>query len=113
MRGVCPTRTIEQQKKGFRVLLGGKLGRHPRLAMELPDVYTEKEVLEIIQYCISLYKRNSRHGQRFAHIFKDSDFELLAKKLRRFRYNIIRRISHGENNLYHTEYILWTPCDEH
>ncbi len=79
--GVCPTQTIQEQKRGYRVLLGGKLGRHPRLAMELPGVYNEKEVLEIIQYCINFYKRNSRHGQRFAQIFKDSDFEILAKKV--------------------------------
>lgn len=78
--GICPTQTIVERKKGFRVLLGGKLGRHPRLAMEMPGVYDEEEVLEIIHYCISFYKRNSRHGQRFAQIFKDSDFEFLAKK---------------------------------
>jgi anaerobic sulfite reductase subunit C len=79
--GVCPTQTIRERKRGFRVLLGGKLGRHPRLAMELPGVYAEDEVLEIIQYCISFYKRNSRHGQRFAQIFKKSDFDFLVDTL--------------------------------
>jgi anaerobic sulfite reductase subunit C len=79
--GVCPTQTIRERKKGFRVLLGGKLGRHPRLAMELPGVYTEKKVLDIIHYCITFYKRNSRNGQRFAQIFKKSDFDVLVKKL--------------------------------
>ncbi len=78
---VCPTQTIQEQKRGFRVLLGGKLGRHPRLAMELPGVYTEKKVLDIIQYCITFYKQNSRHGQRFAQIFKKSDFDFLVKEL--------------------------------
>ncbi len=78
---VCPTQTIQEQKRGYRVLLGGKLGRHPRLAMELPGVYNEKTVLEIIQYCISFYKQNSRQGQRFAQIFKESDFEILTKKM--------------------------------
>ena len=79
--GVCPTQTIRERKKGFRVLLGGKLGRHPRLAMELPGVYTEKKVLDIIHYCITFYKRNSRNGQRFAQIFKKSDFDFLVKTL--------------------------------
>ena len=79
--GVCPTQTIVERKRGFRVLLGGKLGRHPRLAKELPGVYAEKEVLEIIQYCISFYKRNSRHGRRFAQIFTDSDFDFLVNTL--------------------------------
>jgi anaerobic sulfite reductase subunit C len=78
---VCPTQTIQEGEKGFRVQLGGKLGRHPRLARELPDVYAKEKVLEIIHYCISFYKQNSRHGERFAHIFKDSDFAFLVKKL--------------------------------
>lgn len=77
----CPTQTIQEGKQGFRVQLGGKLGRHPQLARELPGVYTEEKVLEIIHYCISFYKRNSRHGERFAQIFKDSDFDLLVNKL--------------------------------
>jgi len=79
--GVCPTQTIRERKRGFRVLLGGKLGRHPRLAMELPGVYTEKKVLDIIHYCITFYKQNSRHGRRFAQIFKKSDFDFLLKTL--------------------------------
>jgi len=29
---VCPTGTIAEGKRGFRIQLGGKLGRHPRLA---------------------------------------------------------------------------------
>jgi len=79
--GVCPTQTIQADKKGFRIQLGGKLGRHPQLAKELPGVYTEEKVLEIIHYCINFYKQNSQHGQRFAQIFKRSDFDFLAKKL--------------------------------
>lgn len=78
---VCPTQTIQEEKQGFRVQIGGKLGRHPQLARELPGVYREEKILEIIHYCISLYKRNSRHGERFAQIFKDSDFDLLVNKL--------------------------------
>jgi anaerobic sulfite reductase subunit C len=78
---VCPTQTIRERERGFRIQLGGKLGRHPQLAKELPGVYTEEKVLEIIQYCISFYKRNSSHGERFAQIFKKSDFDFLVKKL--------------------------------
>lgn len=78
---VCPTQTIRELKKGFRVQLAGKLGRHPRLAMELPGVYTEQKVLDIIHYCITFYKRNSLHGERFAKIFKKSDFDFLVNKL--------------------------------
>jgi len=71
---VCPTGTISAGKKGFRVQLGGKLGRHPKLARELPRVFKEDEVLSIVSACIVYYKKNSRNGERFADIFTNFDF---------------------------------------
>ena len=74
----CPTGTIIAGDKGFRVQIGGKLGRHPQLARELPGIFSEDEVLAIVKDCIAFYKRNSKHGQRFAQIFTALDFENLA-----------------------------------
>ncbi len=76
---VCPTGTIRKGRKGYRVLLGGKLGRHPKLAKELPGVYSEEEVIQIIKDCIGIYKRNSLHGKRFAEIFGESEYQILAE----------------------------------
>jgi dissimilatory sulfite reductase (desulfoviridin) alpha/beta subunit len=71
---VCPTGTIAKKQKGFRVQLGGKLGRHPRLAKELDGIYSEQEVLEIVKQCVKFYKKNSQQGKRFADIFQNADF---------------------------------------
>jgi dissimilatory sulfite reductase (desulfoviridin) alpha/beta subunit len=76
---VCPTGTIRKGRKGYRVLLGGKLGRHPKLAKELPGVYSEEEVIQIIIDCIGIYKRNSLRGERFAEIFGESEYQTLAE----------------------------------
>lgn len=76
----CPTGTITAGDKGFRVQIGGKLGRHPQLARELPGIFNEDEVLAIVKDCIAFYKRNSTHGQRFTQVFKASDFENLSKR---------------------------------
>ena len=65
---VCPTKTIDTKKMGYRILIGGKLGRHPRLAEELPEIYSEPEVLNIISRCIKYYKATSRNGERFAEL---------------------------------------------
>jgi len=46
--GVCPTETIGEQERGFRIQLGGKLGRYPQLARELPGIYSQDQVLDII-----------------------------------------------------------------
>ncbi|MFC1811427.1 4Fe-4S dicluster domain-containing protein [Thermodesulfobacteriota bacterium] len=72
---VCPTGTLESGQKGFRIQLGGKLGRHPRLARELGGIFSEGEVLEIVKRCVRFYKENSKHGERFAELFKLSDFK--------------------------------------
>jgi dissimilatory sulfite reductase (desulfoviridin) alpha/beta subunit len=77
---VCPTGTIAEGTKGYRVQLGGKLGRHPRLAKELPGIYSEKQVLEIVRDCLKFYKKTSKHGQRFSQILTPSDFDDIAKR---------------------------------
>ena len=66
---VCPSGTIVVEKRGFRVQLGGKLGRHPQLAKELPGTFSEEEVLNIIQSGLALYKEHSKPGERFADLF--------------------------------------------
>jgi dissimilatory sulfite reductase (desulfoviridin) alpha/beta subunit len=70
----CPTGTITDGQKGFRIMLGGKLGRHPRLGEELPGLFTEEEVLVIVKKCIDYYKTGSRNGARFAELYKTPQF---------------------------------------
>ena len=77
---VCPTGTIVEGTKGYRVQLGGKLGRHPRLAKELPGIYSEQQVLEIVKDCLKFYKHTSKRGERFGQILKSSDFDKIAKR---------------------------------
>jgi dissimilatory sulfite reductase (desulfoviridin) alpha/beta subunit len=76
----CPTGTIAEAWRGFRVQLGGRLGRHPRLARELPGIFSEDQVIEILQDCLQLYKERSRHGERFAQLFQDCDFEEFSQR---------------------------------
>jgi len=75
---VCPSGTLVTGQTGYRVQLGGKLGRHPRLARELPGIFSEEQVLNIIGDCIALYKKNSRGGARFAQILSDADFDQIC-----------------------------------
>jgi anaerobic sulfite reductase subunit C len=76
----CPTGSIAEAWRGFRVQLGGRLGRHPRLARELPGIFSEDQVVEIVQACLAFYKDRSRHGERFAHLFQDADFEEFSRR---------------------------------
>ncbi len=69
----CPTGAISEGERGFRVQIGGKLGRRPRLARELPGIYNEAGVLNIINRCIDYYLTHSKHGQRFAEIIEGAE----------------------------------------
>ena len=77
---VCPTGTISQGATGYRVQLGGKLGRHPQLARELPGIYGEHQILQIVTDCLDFYKQTSKHGERFGQILTSADFEKIAAR---------------------------------
>jgi anaerobic sulfite reductase subunit C len=77
---VCPSGTLVEGAKGFRVQLGGKLGRHPQLARELPGIYSEQTVLAIVKDCIRFYKQHSRHGERLGQILKPADFDEFTRR---------------------------------
>ncbi len=68
--GACPTGTLDTDKSGYRVLLGGRLGRHPRLGMEVPDILSHQEVLDLVRRCLEFYKTHSRGGKRFSHVLE-------------------------------------------
>ena len=70
---VCPTGTLETAQAGFRVFLGGRLGRHPRLAMEVPGILSHADVLALVEKCLAFYKANSDRGQRFSHLIDSVD----------------------------------------
>jgi dissimilatory sulfite reductase (desulfoviridin) alpha/beta subunit len=75
---LCPSGSLAPGARGYRVLLGGKLGRHPRLARELPGIYTADQVLSILEGCLAIYKDRSHHGERFAEIVTPDDCDALA-----------------------------------
>ncbi|MGD9300510.1 MAG: 4Fe-4S binding protein [Desulfobacterales bacterium] len=77
---VCPTGTIAKGRQGFRVQLGGKLGRHPQLAKELPGIYSEKKVVLIVKQCLQFYKKTSKNGERFGQILTPDDFDQIAER---------------------------------
>ncbi len=70
---ICPTATLEKGITGFRVLLGGRLGRHPRLGMEVPGIHSHDQVLHIVEKALAFYKANSKNGKRFSKILTSLD----------------------------------------
>jgi Dissimilatory sulfite reductase (desulfoviridin), alpha and beta subunits len=78
---VCPTGTLHENYQGFRIQIGGKLGRHPQLGRELPEIYSEEEALNIIDQCLDYYQQNSSKGERLGEIMEQKGFDALFEKL--------------------------------
>jgi dissimilatory sulfite reductase (desulfoviridin) alpha/beta subunit len=76
---VCPTGTLQEKKKGYRILVGGKLGRHPRLAMELPGIFSEEETLKMVDRCLDHYQKHCRQGERLGEILEWTGIEEIKK----------------------------------
>lgn len=44
----CSDGVLKSKISGYRIIFGGKLGRHPRLGIDLGKIFTEEETLKII-----------------------------------------------------------------
>jgi dissimilatory sulfite reductase (desulfoviridin) alpha/beta subunit len=67
----CSQGAMEEGITGYKLLVGGKLGRHPRLATELPGVFQMKEAVDITNRIISYYKENCVKGERFGELLEN------------------------------------------
>lgn len=67
---ICPTGTLVAVTRGFRILLGGKLGRHPRLAKEIPNIYAPAAAADILDQCLDHYQAHCLKGERFGEILE-------------------------------------------
>lgn len=64
----CPMNALQAEKSGYRILLGGKLGRRPQLGRPLPGIYSEDETIETVSRCLDHFKAHNRGGERFGTI---------------------------------------------
>jgi len=64
----CPTETIKEDSRGFRVRVGGKLGRHPQLGKDLGKIHSKDELLSILNDYLDLYRTHNKKGERLGEI---------------------------------------------
>ena len=75
----CPTGTITEEASGYRILVGGKLGRHPHLADELPGIHPLSASLKIVGRCVDFYKAHCQRGERFGEVIQTTGLDALKK----------------------------------
>lgn len=77
---VCPTGTIKIGAKGYRIMIGGMLGRHPRFARDLIGLAIESEVMDAVRVCADLIL-SENGGKRFGVLVKELGIEEIRKRL--------------------------------
>lgn len=76
----CPTGTLAARIIGYRVQLGGKLGRHPQLGHELPCLLGEEDVLSLVRDCIELFMSRWQPGERFGSLLTHADLDAFRRR---------------------------------
>ena len=61
---ICPTESLSTTGATFRVMVGGKLGRHPQLARELTRDLDGDQVLSLVSVIVDFYKSKANSGER-------------------------------------------------
>lgn len=77
---VCPTGTIKTEKKCYRVMIGGKLGRHPRFADDLIEFADEPEVIKALDVCVDAILSEKKE-KRFGDMVQRMGIEEFKRRL--------------------------------
>lgn len=77
----CPAEAIGTQQKGYGILIGGKLGRHPQLAFKLKDLATEEETLAVLSACLKILEAEGRGEERLSEMVTRLGIDVFRKRL--------------------------------
>jgi dissimilatory sulfite reductase (desulfoviridin) alpha/beta subunit len=77
---VCPTGTIKAEEKKYRVMIGGKVGRHPRFAMDLLPQADESATLKALDVCVDIIL-SSKTEHRFRTLIEQRGIEEIKKRI--------------------------------
>jgi len=73
----CPSGAIVEAEKGWRIMVGGKLGRHPQLGRELEGIHSKEEALATVERCLDIYFAHNISGERFGAILNRIGYDLI------------------------------------
>jgi anaerobic sulfite reductase subunit C len=65
---VCPSGTLREESQGYRVLVGGKLGRHPQLGKDLGKIFSKDEMFHMLNHHLDIYESHNQKGERLGEI---------------------------------------------
>jgi len=77
---VCPVGTIKASEVRYRVMIGGKVGRHPKFAIELFSQADESTVLKALEVCVEMIL-SSKEEHRFRTLIEQQGIEEIKSKI--------------------------------
>jgi Fe-S-cluster-containing hydrogenase component 2 len=77
---VCPTGSIKADRKKYRVMIGGKVGRHPRFALDLLPAADESAALKALNVCVDIIL-SSKTEHRFRTLIEQRGIEEIKKAI--------------------------------
>jgi dissimilatory sulfite reductase (desulfoviridin) alpha/beta subunit len=67
----CPKGCWTAESYGYTVLIGGTLGKIPRLAIPLAEnIATQAEALELVEQTMRYYKQHGQPRERLGHLLE-------------------------------------------
>lgn len=77
---VCPAGSIKASEKKYRIMIGGKVGRHPRFALDLLPTADETIALEALEVCIDIILSNKTE-RHFRTLIEQIGIEEIKKRI--------------------------------
>ncbi len=77
----CPFGAIQAEETRFKVFLGGRWGKQIRIGTAMKGLFTEEEVLLLIEKSLLLFKEEGVQGERFASVVERLGMEEVERRL--------------------------------
>lgn len=66
----CPEQAMRVSRAGLRIVVGGRLGRHPRLAQDLGKIFNKEQVISVLDSMLKLHEEGVSQGKRLGLILE-------------------------------------------
>ncbi len=78
----CPSYAWEQEKTGYRIFVGGKMGKFPYLGREaFGFLEGEEKLLQLIEKTLEFYKEEGVRGERFGETISRAGLDNYKKRM--------------------------------
>lgn len=78
----CQADAIETDGLRFHILVGGKLGRHPRFAEALPETVDTSQVSAVVRRLLRAVMDNMEDGERIGDVVQRIGLDAIARTMR-------------------------------